>query len=386
MRCRLMGALLAGLVAVTLPTVTATTANAQPEPGSAFVAAESSVRVLDTRTGDGVPVWTRSSVTVDVADRVPLGATAVVLNVTGVALTQPTYVSAWQAGEPRPGVSSLNLVVGETRSTTVTVPVGSDRRVSLYNHNGNTHLIADFVGHYGQGGTSWYNSVTQQRFLDTRGGEPFHGGSARTVSLAGLVPPSTTSVVLNVTAVDPTKHTFLTVSRTITGRPTTSSLNAYPYRITPNLVTVPVSDELNIAVWNNSGEVDVLLDLFGYYSPDEGAGFHPITPVRGYDSRTTEWVWPNAQRNVPLGGVVPAEAETVLFNLTGIGYFYGTSLTAWPAGQPRPNVSSVNINGSQTAANHAVVDLGTRRAVDVYNASDHTHIVVDVAGYFAPRV
>lgn len=386
MRNRLMGALVAGLVAVTMSAVAAPAANAQPGAGFAFTAEENSVRVLDTRASAGQPVWARSSVTIDLGAQVPAGTTAVVLNVTGLSLTEPTYVTAWQAGEPRPGVASLNLRVRETRANMVTVPVGSDRRVSLYNHNGNTHLIADLVGHYGPAGTSWYNSVTPQRFLDTRSGEPFHGQSQRTVSLAGLVPPGTTSVVVNATAVNPPRETYLSLTRSIDGpRPATSSVNAPAGEVTPNLVTVPLNDELKFAVYNNAGDVNVLFDLIGYYTPAAGAAFHPITPTRAYDSRTTGWVPPGSQRRVPLGGAVPAEAETVLFNLTGLGYYYGTHLTTWPTGQPRPNTSTLNLTYQQAASNHAVVDLGTGRAVDVYNHTDHTHVIVDVSGYFAPR-
>lgn len=400
MRTRLSGAVLAGLVAVTMPAVaaeaSATPVVTEPEPAlvsassvaSSFVVADSAVRVLDTRTSSG-PVPARGSVTVDLSATVPDTATAVVLNVTAVALSEGgTYVTAWQAGTPRPGVSSLNLRWLETRANTVTVPVGTDRKVSLYNHNGDTHLVADLIGHYNAtdtAGSSWYNPLTPQRFLDTRTGNPLPAQTTRTVTLADRLPADTTAVVVNVTAVRPTHHTYLSVLGSLTGRPTTSSLNVMPQETTPNLVTVPLTTDHTITVWNNSGTVDVFADLIGYYTPTSGAAFHTITPTRAYDSRTTTWLPPTTQRRVSLDTTVPTQASTVLFNLTGLGNYYPTYLTTWQAGRPRPATSNLNVAPLQSAANHAIVPLGTTRAVDVYNNFGYTDIILDVSGYFAPR-
>lgn len=92
------------------------------------------VRVLDTRGGPAVAGG--RTITLDLAGRLPSTATAVVLNVTGVAPTVGTYVTAYPAGSARPTVSSLNLAPGETRANLVTVAVGASRAVSLYNHLG----------------------------------------------------------------------------------------------------------------------------------------------------------------------------------------------------------------------------------------------------------
>lgn len=387
MRTSVMAMSVAGLVALTMSTAAGNASAEQETPaGSSFTIADSTVRVLDTRGGIGVPaavVPARGGVTVDLSAHVPGDATAVTMNVTAISLSEPTFVTVWQAGTPRPAVSSINLRTLETRANTVTVPIGPGGRVSLYNHNGKAHLVADLAGYYGKSGGDWYNPVAPQRFLDTRvTGDPFHGGTARTVSLAGRVPQGTTAVVVNLTAVAPTQDTFLSVTRKIVGPPTTSSINVAKGETTPNLVTVPVSEELNIAVWNNSGTVEVLGDLIGYYSRNEGLGFQPITPTRAYDSRSSDWLLPGAQRRVPLGHAVPDDATTILFNLTGIGNYYPTHLTTWQAGRPRPATSTLNVRDRQVASNHAVVALGAERAIDVYNQSGYTDVIVDAFGYF----
>jgi hypothetical protein len=391
MRNRLTGALLALCVAVTVPVLARPAAAEQPPPtGSSFTVAEPSVRVLDTRNGIGMPAATvaaRTTVTLNLAPHVAVDTTAVVLNLTAVSPTQPTYVTMWQAGTPRPAVSNLNLRAREIRANSVTVPVGADKKVNLYNHSGNVHLLADLVGRYSSGADTWFNPVTPQRVLDTKAtGEPFYDQYGRTVDLAGQVPPETTAVVLNVTAVQPTKHTYLSVFPDIFHPPNTSSLNVARGETTPNLVTVAVHrPDLSVAVWNNSGNTHVLIDLVGYYSPAEGDAFHPVTAQRAYDSRATQWLPPNTKRRVPLGGAVPAEARTALFNLTGLANYYGTYLTAFQAGQPRPGTSNLNLMDLQVASNQAVVPLGVQRAVDVYNHFGYTNIIVDVFGYFAPR-
>jgi hypothetical protein len=386
MRTPLKALMITVLVTTALPAVAPQVAG-QPTASSFTVV--DPARVLDTRNGTGntpgaVPA--RGTITLDLFPAVPSTTTAVVLNVTAVAPTQGTFVTVWPAGEPRPPTSNLNVRPGEIRSNQVTVPLSVDMRVSLYNHAGTTHLVADLIGQYSTGADTWFNTVAPQRVLDTRTtGEPFFAYTGRTVDLGGLVPPETVSVVLNVTAVRPERDTFLTVFQDIMARPPTSSLNAMRGDITPNLVTVKLFQQfLRFAVVNHGGTTDVTIDLVGYYSPDEGAAFHHTTPSRAYDSRTTRPLPPATPRQVPLDSALPEDATAVLFNLTGIAT-RETYLAAYPGGTPRPGTSTLNLAAGQVASNQAVTDLGAQRGIDVYNHAGDTHVIVDVFGYFAPR-
>jgi hypothetical protein len=58
-------------------------------------------------------------------------------------------------------------------------------------------------------------------------------------------------------------------------------------------------------------------------------------------------------------------------------------LTAWPTGQTRPVVASLNDPTGTVAANAVVVPAGTNGSVDVFTTDD-TDLVIDVNGYFAP--
>jgi hypothetical protein len=47
-------------------------------------------------------------------------------------------------------------------------------------------------------------------------------------------------------------------------RPLASNLNWSPGATVANLVVVPVGPDGRVAVYNNSGEVDVIVDVVGY--------------------------------------------------------------------------------------------------------------------------
>lgn len=64
---------------------------------------------------------------------------------------------------------------------------------------------------------------------------------------------------------------------------------------------------------------------------------------------------------------------------TGAGF-----LTAWPTGQAMPTASSINwTRATDTIANSAVLAVSADGKFNIF-ASDTTHVVVDVNGYFAP--
>ena len=141
-------------------------------------------RLLDTRTGEGGNISALSSqamteLRVMGVGGVPAtGATAVVLNVTVDAPLTAGFITAWPSGEGQPTVSNLNYVAGQTVPNLVTVKVGANGRVNLYNSQGYTHVIADVVGYYTatrptSGGL--FTAVTPGRVLDTRIGTG-HGG------------------------------------------------------------------------------------------------------------------------------------------------------------------------------------------------------------------
>ncbi|QQQ76608.1 hypothetical protein IOD16_37445 [Saccharothrix sp. 6-C] len=365
-------------------------------------------RILDTRSGLGrggitTPVGAGGRIEVPVTDA-PAYTLAVVLNVTGTSPTANTYVTVWDGGAdvPRPEVSTLNLVPGETRANSVTTWVSLDHTINLYNNAGNTHLIADVAGYYVYDNPNVavtpgrYFATGPTRVYDSRNtGGAFYGGESRSIDFSSYgVPAGTTAVALNVTGVNATASTYVTAWPSGSARPTASSLNVTPGGATPNGVTVALGSDRKVNLFNNAGSVNLIVDITGYYLPTDngGADFYPVTPGRAYDTR-----WAGESGPIPPGealtlffddeGLLPG--DSLLLNLTGTEPTADTYITPYPAGENRPGTSALNLAPGQTSPNMATVRLGaltsggvTYPAHSHYNNAGFTHLVVDVFGIF----
>ena len=117
-------------------------------------------RILDTATGLGtstgpaaVPAHAAVTLTVAGPGGLPSsGVTAVALNVTAAAQTQPGYVTVYPAGAARPTTSSLNFTAGNATANAVLVQLGAADavgHVTIYNgSNGTIRLVADVTGYF----------------------------------------------------------------------------------------------------------------------------------------------------------------------------------------------------------------------------------------------
>jgi alpha-tubulin suppressor-like RCC1 family protein len=385
----LTSVLAAGLLLTTQPATAAPAAD-PVAPASTFTPS-SPVRVLDTRDGTGGPagaVGAGRTVTLDLAARVPATATAVILNVTAVSPTASTFVTAFPSGATRPTSSNLNLVAGDVRANQVTVALGADRKVSLYNNSGSVHLVADLAGHYGTGGGDGFTPLSPDRALDTRtAGGPLGPRATREVDLTGRIPASATAVTFNLTAVGPTASTFVTAWPTGSPRPTASSLNTDAGDIRPNLVTVAVGANRKVSLYNHVGSVDLLVDVTGFYTSEYGAAFVPLTTTRVVDTRngtggTTGPIGPASGFTADLEGQVPAASIGVLLNVTGVAATARTYVTASEPVGDGVNASTLNVSPGQTVANAAGVAFAIDHGVGFYNHAGQIHLVADLAGAF----
>lgn len=359
----------------------------------------SPIRVLDTRNATGVstttPLGAGGVVTVDLSAKLPVTATAAVLNVTGIA-QGTTYVSVWPASQPRPASSNLNLVPGDIRSNLVTVQVGPDRKVSLFNLAGSTHLIADLAGWYATDATGLNTAVSPQRVLDTRDGTGAPAGvlgqhATLNLSLAGQVPASATAVTINVTVVNATGSTYVAAWPTGQPMPTASNVNVTSANATANLVSVKLGTDQSISLFNNVGTVHLIADLAGYYSPDSGSAFVAVPPKRLIDTRNgATWTAVSGGGNaLPLRmtAPVPSNATGVVMNVTGVAPSNDTFVAVYPrtgtAPTPPAN-SSLNLVAGQTVPNLVSVATGTNQDVWMFNKTGSINLLADLAGYFIP--
>ena len=356
---------------------------------------------------------------------VPAGATSVVLNVTVTNTTVPSYLTVYPAGGARPLSSSVNWNGGQTVPNLVTVALGTNGDVSLYNANGSADVVVDVEGWYDSTGASGgpYVPLTPYRICDTRPpvftaqnqctGKTLQAGTTLTIQVAGTNPLGTTSggvpangvlaVDLTVTATNPTEPSYLTVWPAGATRPTASNLNFLGSETVANNVVVAVpqsgADAGEVSIYNANGSTDVVVDVSGYYSTTTGTGlFVPMVPYRICDTRSTaisglsdsctgHALVTNGTSGAVLVlqvagvGGIPANATSVVLNVTVTDTTAADYLTVYPDGSPRPNSSSLNWPAGETVASGVTATLGADGALDFYIPQGAADLVVDVVGW-----
>ena len=80
----------------------------------------------------------------------------------------------------------------------------------------------------------------------------------------GPVPRGATAAIVNVTSVNSTVPSFITVWPTGTAMPTASTLNPRPGVPVPNLAYLKLSSDGRLSLYNNAGSTDYIVDVFGY--------------------------------------------------------------------------------------------------------------------------
>jgi uncharacterized protein YvpB len=104
-------------------------------------------RILDTRNGFG-NFEDGGVATVQMADTLAIGVTAVVANFTIADATAPSYLTVWPGGTSQPTASDLNYAGGQTVANLVIARLNGGG-FNIYNYAGAPNLVIDLVGYYG---------------------------------------------------------------------------------------------------------------------------------------------------------------------------------------------------------------------------------------------
>ena len=233
------------------------------------------------------------------------------------------------------------------------------------------------------------------RVLDTRGaGGPVGAGGTLDVDLQPFgVAADATAAVLKVTVTEAAAAGFWTVFAADAPRPQASNLNVdRPGQTVPNQVITPLAGA-RARVYTLSGG-HLIVDLVGWFTgpsapPSETGLFVPVTPSRLVDTRnpaTGPGVRPPAntrvevpvagRAGVPGAGVAAVQVNATVTETDGAGFF-----SLWPGRTYRPNISSLNAEGSgQTLANHVITPVSAS-GFDYYTQSG-AHLVADITGWF----
>ena len=241
-------------------------------------------------------------------------------------------------------------------------------------------------------GASSFRGVSPTRVLDTRGSGKATTGSYNSVLIRGLagVPNTATAVVLNVTVVNPEGEGYVTVFPWgDPALPNTSNVNIQRSgQMVANLVTVRLGGDGRIGLYTSIA-ADLLVDVFGYYSPSgatRAGRFIPLTPQRLLDTRGNATVGEGREVRLSLPAGIPVDTEGLVLNVTavnsrlranGFGYW-----SAYPAGLGPGTTSNINIAFSgQTIANQVIVKP-TASGVEFYSYAGGD-LLVDIMGYYS---
>jgi uncharacterized protein YvpB len=379
------------------------------------------------------------------ADPVPATATAVVINVTAVSSTTGGLLTIYPAGTGRPLASNLNFGPNAITPNLVTVALGqtsasdSNREIDLYNPIGSVDVVADVEGYFAPDAhsdpTGQFHSIAPLRVCDSRAHQPANScngngssdhrlgsGAVVKVNVSGVpsgvagspasipIDGTAQAAVLNLTAVNGTASTFLSVfptqangacatsaaASTINLGPGTTEANRVMVSLGPSVSGGPTTD---VCVLNSVGSVDFILDATGWFgsgSAPLGTQFQAIGPTRVCDTRAGsgtpcagQTLTSDSTLLVAVAGVagVPNNGPiAIVGNLTALSLGAApTYLTAYPANvSPRPNASDLNVVSSVLPNLVAVGLSQTSPGGDVrlFNAVGSVNALLDVEGWF----
>lgn len=249
-------------------------------PGGRYVAIAPN-RIVDTRLGlGGTPLGpgTTSTIRVTGTAGVPSsGVSAVAINLTAVDQDRLTYFSVWASGADRPVASTLNARPGAPTPNQAVVEVSDSGDIDLYNAAGTANAVVDVVGYWSEDplvADGVFVPVTPTRSLDTRIGlgapqQRVVAGAPIELSFAEVVGGPhipVRAVAVNITASVPSHESLVVAYPGGTPRPGTSNLNLVPGRDVAGFAIVPVGADGTIMLDNSVGDVDLVVDVLGWYT------------------------------------------------------------------------------------------------------------------------
>jgi 5'-nucleotidase len=341
---------------------------------------------------------------------VPEDASAVALNVGAILGSAPGFLTIWPCGATMPNASNVNYFGGDVVSTAVLAQVGDDGKVCIYSLS-EIDMIVDVNGFVPQDGTP--ASLVPARVLETRDGVgnttidgEFEGegrvaaGSVVELTVAGRggVDADAEAVVLNVGAVLPAAHGFLTIWPCGEPMPQASNLNFLSTDLAiSNQVVAKIGDEGKVCIYTLA-ETDLIADVNAFVplggSPDSlvPARLLETRDVPGYE--TVDGAFRGmgrvaADSTVELAvagrGGVADDASTVVVNVGAVFPNAPGFLTIYPCDEERPQASNVNHPPDDVVSNLVLAKLDGEGKICIYTLAE-TDLIVDVMATVSPVV
>jgi hypothetical protein len=341
---------------------------------------------------------------------IPAAAKAVVLNATLVPRGAGVdFVTVWPGAEPRPDFWTVRSPDAQIVANSAIVKTGAGA-IQIYSSH-STDFLLDISGYFTDDpqmpGHAFY-PLTPCRVLDTRleyrsppgpfGPPSLNAQESRRFRLPSTpyctVPPGAAAYSVTITAVPQGPLQFLTAWPAGLAQPNVSNINSPAGRVLANSVIVPAGSDGSIDIFPFN-RTDVLIDINGFFAPDNGAGlfYFPVTQCRVSDSRNATGTFGGpihageSARTIPIPASacngIPPTARAYAIHVTAMPNGAPMPfITAWPTGEPQPNASILNAFEGQTVTNSAIVPAGNNGAINLYTYRQ-THAAVEISGYFS---
>jgi hypothetical protein len=278
-----------------------------------YVPATTPTRLIDTRTSGGA-ITAGQNRFIEVpsggANPVPAAATAIIANVTAVEPTVSTYLKAYPANLTTAQVtaalpSTVNAAAGQNVANQTEIKLGTSdvspgtRGFDLMNNVGSSHAVVDIVGWFMPAGTVdglHYYPVTPTRIADTRDAILADGsvakltnGTPRPINLRRGPGAGARVANVNITVAGGTAAGVLQAysAANATAPPLTqfSNLNYATGQTVGNNATIALGDnrvqaDIGRAKFlSTSANVDVIVDLTGYFAPPNQITVSPYSAI-----------------------------------------------------------------------------------------------------------
>ena len=272
--------------------------------GGQFQSYLSPGRIADTRApgqGGALPAGYALTIPLGYDPQLASHIHALAVNVTAVGGQTAGFLTAW-SGQGTPPTSSVNYTHNSVVSNMAIVPIGTcafdlpcagQPAISILNSSsGSVHVVVDLFGFMDDDtllfGARFKPLATPTRVVDTRQG--FGIPHAIGPKANGLLDPGaigdyqTYALDMNVTAVQPTSATFLTVwpaGLSFVTLPNTSNVNVAKGDVVPSHVMSAVGDANKVNIYNAGGSTNVVVDVSGTFEGWPIAGDPNLPAAQG---------------------------------------------------------------------------------------------------------
>ncbi|MFC8300671.1 hypothetical protein [Micromonospora orduensis] len=247
----------------------------------------------------------------------------------------------------------------------------------------------------GRGGD--YVPIDSIALLDTRDGTGGTSGlrpaksvtTFTAVGVGGIPATGVTALMVDVTAINPTANTFLTIYPDLTD-PKASAMNASIGEVITNSAVVKPGTNGKLAVRNAGGNVHIRVDVVGYFTTatgSTGSGFVPVNHTRVVDSRSGQGITAGTLptsgtrvANISGGGLVPSTATAVMLDVVVSGATGNGWMTVGSSAVAETGIDYVK--GITSMGMVVKLNPGSNGSVTLDNRGSAVHVAITVQGYW----